>query len=469
MERIMAIILLPLLGALLTPIKKQNRKTYYLVTLFVSLFQLFIIIVTPINEQVEFGFIEFMCDKYSWIFALTINISWIISIIYTYSYSKYNFQNQALKFYIYLHLTLFAVFANALAENLLTIFVFYILGILFTYPLLVLRHDEKSIKASRKYLIQTLIPPFVLVLPAIIITTQYLGTNSFSSIQTFQDISLNPYLAFLLLAMFVIGFSQNSIFPFHTWLPTLHRTPAPVSALIHSVAAVHAAPMAIIKVTTYIFGLDFIHFLTSHLFTGGMLIHLCGFTAIYTAYKAYKSNDLKERISYSTVGQLMYILIGILMGTPISMLGATLHILTHSIAKSGLFYAAGYFNSVHHTLNTAEIGKIAPNARVLVVFIAICGLSITGFPFLAGYYSKDTMLLEEIHLGHYTSVFYLLAGSVMNFFYILPIIKAGFRKKTSATPVHIPGNMKLVFIIIAAFILSFSALVPFISHLLIQQ
>jgi multicomponent Na+:H+ antiporter subunit D len=465
---LLLIICIPLLGVISINLKRKHRKAYYTLLFLLATGQLLVIINTPLNTHFEYGLVEFMCDKYSWIFALTINISWFISIVYSYSYNKYNFQNKTRTFFIYLHLTLAAVFANALAENLGTLFVFYVLGILATYPLLVLRKDEKTIASGKKYLLQTLIPPFLLVLPAMFITQNYLGSISFSTSTTFGKLQLNEYVGFALLAMFLIGFSQNSIFPFHTWLPTLNRAPAPISALIHSVAAVKSASMAIIKLAVYIFGLDYVNHLTSSLFTGGILIHVCGFTAILTAWCAYKTNDLKERFSYSTVGQLMYILIGVLIGTPIALLGATLHILTHSIAKSGLFYAAGYFNTIHGSLNTRRVGEIAPSVRPVVVFIAICGLSITGFPFLAGYYSKDTMLLEEIHLGNYTSAAYLLIGSIINFFYILPIIKAGFRKKTSQEKTNVPIAMAIVFITISVILLTFSFFVPHISKLLLE-
>jgi multicomponent Na+:H+ antiporter subunit D len=467
---LLSIILLPLIGALLIPIKKQNRQLYYFATVLIAIIQLIIIIYTPLNTYVKWSVIEFMCDKYSWIFLITINISWILSIIYSYDFNKYNFQGKTKKFFLFLHLTLSAVFANALAENLFTLFIFYIAGIPITYPLLLLRNDVETKKAAKTYLLQTLIPPFIFVLPALYITYQYIDTISFSTSTTFGEIALNPYVGSLLLFLFLFGFSQNSIIPFHSWLPALKKAPAPVSALIHSVAAVKAAPIAIIKLSVYIFGLDYINILTGSLFTGGVLIHLCGITAIITAWKAYKTTNLKERFSYSTVGQLMYILIGILIGTPAALLGATLHILSHSIAKSGLFYAAGYFNSIHGSVNTKRITEIAPHLKWIVVFIAICGLSITGFPFLAGYYSKDTMLLEEIHLGNYTSAAYLLIGSVINFFYILPIIKSGFKKsnKNNIQNTETPVAMTMVFTIIAIIILTFSLIVPSITKFLLS-
>jgi multicomponent Na+:H+ antiporter subunit D len=255
--------------------------------------------------------------------------------------------------------------------------------------------------------------------------------------------------------MYIVGISKNSVFPFHSWLPNTNSAPAPVSGLIHSVATVKTGSIALIKIAVYIFGLDYIRLLTSNFFTGGWLIYLCGLTAIYTAYRALKTDDLKQRFAFSTVGQLSYIILAILIGTRTGVMAAMLHIVTHAIAKSCLFYVAGFYNSVYKTTSVKHIGEIMPNTRFIALVIAICGLSITGFPFLAGYYSKDLMLIEEWHSHYYSSAFFLLLGSIINIFYIIGPITNAFKKKNPLLAAkRIPFSMLLTFIISIVLIIS---------------
>jgi multicomponent Na+:H+ antiporter subunit D len=343
---------------------------------------------------------------------------------------------------------------NACAGNLITLFVFYVVGIPLTYPLINLRENAASINSARNFLKQTLLPSLLIFLPAILITENLIGHVSFDGSATLGKNNINPMLGGILLFMYVIGISKNSVFPFHTWLPSTNPAPAPISGLIHSVAAVKTGSIALIKIAVYIFGLDYIHFLTSSFLTGGWLIYLCGLTAVYTAYKALTTDDLKQRFAYSTVGQLSYIILAILIGTKTGILAATLHIVTHAIAKSCLFYVAGFYNSVYHTTSAKEIGKIMPSTRFIAFVIAVCGLSISGFPFLAGYYSKDLMLIEEWHSHYYASAIFLLIGSIINLFYIIGPVKSAFNKIDPEFQVKkVPLSMLFTFVISVALII----------------
>src|SRR5690606_8792478 len=130
------------------------------------------------------------------------------------------------------------------------------------------------------------------------------------------------------------------------------------------------------------------------------------------------TQNLKERFSFSTVGQLSYIITAILIGTEVSMHGAMLHIVTHAIAKLTLFFCAGAYLTSFGSVQAAHVAAAIPGRRWLGLTAIVSGLSISGFPFLAGYYSKDIMLLEEIHRHHYFAAAFLLAGSFLNFVYI---------------------------------------------------
>lgn len=456
----------PLIALVFLPIKSKSRDLYYVISVLISISSIFLSFNCEINTTYSYDPLGFVItiDRFSKIFLILISCTWLISIIYSYEFTKYHFQEKKTEFFVYLNILLSIVMINACAGNLITLFVFYVIGIPLTYPLIKLRDNQPSIKAAKNFLTQTIVPSFLIFLPAILITQSLIGHGTFDESGTLGSNNINPVLGGVLLFMFIIGISKNSVFPFHTWLPGTNPAPAPVSGLIHSVATVKTGSIALIKIAVYIFGLDYVHILTSSFFTGGWLTYLCGLTAIYTAYKALTTDDLKQRFAYSTVGQLSYIILAILIGTRTGIMAATLHIVTHAIAKSCLFYVAGFYNSVYHTTSVKEIGKIMPSTKFIAFVIAVCGLSITGFPFLAGYYSKDLMLIEEWHSHYYSSAIFLALGSIINIFYIIGPVKNAFKAVDPSVHVKpIPLSMLFTFVISVVLILGSNFYVSYLT------
>jgi multicomponent Na+:H+ antiporter subunit D len=469
MISLLFVLLAPLIALVFVPIKRTNRNLFYGVSVIISLVSIYLSFYIDISLKFEIPSIAFsiLMDKYSKIFLILVSSTWLISIIYSYEYTKYNFHKKRIKFFIFLNIILSIAMINACAGNLITLFVFYLIGIPLTYPLINFRNNDVSRQSAKGFLKQTILPSLFIFLPAIVITEYLIGHVSFGDNTTLGSHHINPIIGGILLLMFIIGISKNSVFPFHLWLPNTNPAPAPVSGLIHSVATVKTGSIALIKIAVYIFGLDYIRVLTSDFFTGGWLTYLCGFTSLYTAYRALKTDDLKQRFAFSTVGQLSYIILAILIGTPMGIMAATLHIVTHGIAKSCLFYVAGFYNTVYKTVSAKEIGKIMPYTRFIALVIAICGLSITGFPFLAGYYSKDLMLVEEWHAHYYSSAIFLLLGSIINIFYIIGPVKNAFRKKDPAYHAKkIPLSMLLTFVISIVLIISSNYYVPYLILLI---
>ncbi len=454
------IILIPLIAIVLLAIKERHRILYYAAISTLALSNILILVLTKTHlRQIDLGWnFVFLIDRYSWFFAVLINVAWLITIVYSFSFISYDFQAKAARFNFYLSLVIASALATGFAGNLFTLFVFYTLSIPFIYPLITLRDSPEALVAGKFYLKQTLIPACLIFLPAVLVVYQLEGNFNFINART-DSLASKPILASILLAMFIIGMSKNCVIPFNTWLPRTMLAPAPVSALIHSVAAVKSGPIALMKIAVYVYGLDFLHDLSKHFWYTGWLTYLCGFSAIYAAYRALKVTNLKQRFSYSTVSQLSYIITAILISSKTAILAAMLHIITHSIAKICLFFVAGLYNCLYDTVDTRQIAKLAPHTRLLVLCIAVSGLSIAGFPFLAGYLSKDLMLLEELHSGNYAAVIFLLFGSALNFAYIIPIIQAAFRSSDTELrpnrPIPIPMRFAIGVCLIIIILLSF--------------
>jgi multicomponent Na+:H+ antiporter subunit D len=466
MYLLICIILLPIVSALLTPVLNINRLAYHLLIGLAAAISFVLLLYLPHDGRVwELNlFTGFMLDKYGWFFVLLVNLAWLITIIYSYSFGHFEPQTQKKRFYFLLHVKIAVLIGNGLAGNLITLFAFYLIGIPIAYPLFIFTGTKAAYRSGKIFLLHTLLPALFIFLPAIGIIYYISGSFDFN-VTHYEAIRQNTTLASLLIAMFVIGISKNSVFPFHNWLPQAIAMPTPAIALLNAVGTTKSGAIALVKIVVYIFGAEYVTDLSQTFMQTGWLIYLCGFTALNAAINALKTNNLNARFSYSTVSQLSYIIISILIGTPAAILGAMLHIFSHAIAKICLFYVAGYYNSVHKMIHVGEIRKIAPQTKQAVIVIAICGLSIIGFPFLAGYYGKDQMLLEEIHTHHYSAALMLIIGSIINVLYILPIVKALFYADTIDSEVKpIPPGMVIAILICVLGIITSSVYIYYIIN-----
>ncbi len=416
----------PLIGLIVLPLKNSNRFLFYLLMGLVPCVNTFFLLNQGlVTNSIRFGPFAFSLDRFSFLFALLLNICWLVTIIYSSDFVHYHFQEKAKTFYGLMSVALSLITGAGTSDNLFTLYFFYLLSIPAVFPLVSLRDGKESKEAGRWYLYSLLGPALLIALPILIYVDQWFIPFENLSI---QRVTTSDSIASLILAGLIVGFSKNCVAPFWAWLPKASIAPAPVSGLIHSVGAVHTGTLAVLKIIVYLFGYEYMSRLSLRFEHAGWLIYLCGGTSLYTAICAYRSVDLKKRFSYSTVGQLSYVITAGLVGTPGALLGALLHIASHSVAKMNLFFVAGTFNSVYGTVNAREVAKIIPNVRWLAIPIAVSGLSITGFPFLAGYYSKDLMLLEEIAHHQYAAAAFLVVGSVLNFLYIFPVLRAACQR-----------------------------------------
>ncbi len=447
----------PLLVGLITPLLKQRKRVFYSLASLVPVVNLALLYRVGISsETIHLGsFFTFSLDQYAYLFGLLVSACWFLTLLYSSAYLRSHFQEKSERFHFYLASTVSLVMGAGLSFNFFTLLFFYSLAIPVIYPLITIRGDEKSRQAGRYYLLSNTLPMMGIVVPTVWYAFPLL--KSFNEI-SIQGLGYSPLKAGVVFSLLVIGFAKNCVAPFHLWLPRSSVAPAPVTALVHSVAAVQTGVLAIIKVGSLVYGAEVLYDMNNHFFQTGWLTYLCGGTALYTAYRAWKTPDLKQRFSFSTVGQLSYILTAFLVGTEKTLLGALLHMVSHSFAKLNLFFCAGIFLTSFGSVEGPVVARYAPGVRWIAWIAAISGLSITGFPFLAGFYSKDLMLIEEFKHHHYAAALFLLAGSLINLVYILPIIRAGFAQKTEETPQAqpIPWPMIVAVVTCTAMIIGFS-------------
>lgn len=415
------IITTPILSALFTTIFKRHKLYYSCMTCFAASINLWLLSRLANDRfSLEAFLFNFDFEGYSFLFALLVNLTWLITVIYSFDYLTYHFPKRESEFNTWLSISVSLILCTGFSANIWTLLFFYTLSGL-SILILLERFKNSDQKVMGVYLSQVIAPPLLVIVPACLYLDIFFIPFKQLSI---NELGISDQFASLLLGGFIIFFSKNCVIPFHSWLGRISFAPAPLSALVHTVGAVQTGVIAILKITREVYGYEYLQYLNSQMAYTGWITYLCGITAVYTAYKAWKTNSLKERFSYSTVGQLSYIISAILIGTKTAILGGLLHIVTHGLAKITLFFAAGIFSTAFSVRDTASVAKIAPHVSWLSAIIVLCGISISGLPFLAGFYSKETIFFEELDTKHYEAAIFLLCGSFVNLLYIFPFFKA---------------------------------------------
>ena len=374
---------------------------------------------TDLTPEIEFFIINkipiiIKPDKMGTYFALLVSLLYIPASIYTIGYLKYNKQQNQNKFLFYMNMSIANTIAIALSGNLITIFLFYELLTLTTYPLITHSQNKESIKSGRLYILHLLGLSLFLLFPAIILTFNI--NSSFD----FQPININHSTQIVLFIMYFYGIAKLALFPFSQWLPAAMVAPAPVSALLHAVAVVKSGSFMLMKISYYVF---------TSVEVKESLIYVSCFTIITSSIMALKTHSIKKRLAYSTVNQIACICLIISFSSINALNAAFFLIISHAFSKITLFFIAGIISSradITTTTKIAGIGKVMPCTMII---FTIASLALIGLPPTANFWAK-TLLLESTK--QLTCVLVLIFSSTTKAFYLLDIVYDAFFKESNS-------------------------------------
>ena len=363
----------------------------------------------------------FRVEPLGMLFALVASVLWIVNSIYSIGYMRGNDEPHQTRFFVCFALSLAATMGIAFASNLLTLFLFYEALTLITYPLVTHHGDAEARAGGRTYLGYLLGTSIVLLLPAIIATWAIAGTLEFTPGGILGAASSNAALG-LLLALFMFGIGKAALMPVHRWLPAAMVAPTPVSALLHAVAVVKAGVFAVVKVIVYVFGVEAL----AQVRAGDWLPTVAGFTIIAASIVALRADNLKRRLAYSTVSQLSYVVLAAALLTPLSVVGAVMHIAAHAVSKITLFFAAGAIYTASGKTEVSQLDGIGRRMPWTMVAFAVGSLSLIGIPPAAGFVSKWFIFAAAAAAGKYVVLAVLGVSTLLNAAYFLPIVYAAF-------------------------------------------
>ena len=408
--------------------------------------------------------LKFKVEPLGMLFGLVASGLWIVNSLYSIGYMRANNEKHQTRFYVCFAGALASAIGIAFSGNLLTLFLFYEMLTLITYPLVTHAGTEEAKRAGRLYLGVLVGTSTVFFLPAIIWTWQLSGTVEFQTGGVLHGKTGNMALG-ILLALFVFGIGKAAVMPFHRWLPAAMVAPTPVSALLHAVAVVKAGVFSVVKIVIYIFGVNEIAGLKSV----DWLPFVSGFTIIAASIVALRSDNLKRRLAYSTVSQLSYVVLAVALLTPLSVIGAALHIVTHALGKITLFFAAGAIYTASHKTEVSQLAGIGRRMPWTMGAFAIGALSLIGVPPAAGFISKWFIMSGAAEGGHFLALAVLIASTLFNAAYFLPIVHTAFFRKPDAESIaHAHGEAPWP--MVAALVLTASATIAlfFFSDLPLQ-
>ncbi|MDA1353470.1 MAG: monovalent cation/H+ antiporter subunit D family protein [bacterium] len=360
-------------------------------------------------------------DGFGMVFALVASSLWIVTSIYSIGYMRKSKEHAQSRFFACFALALFATLGVAFSANLLTMYIFYEILSLSTYPLVAHHQDKEAKIGGRKYLTYLLGTSIGLALPAMLIIYNITGTLDFGPNGIMAGHELGKLLPVLVL-MFMYGFGKAGLMPLHAWLPGAMVAPTPVSSLLHAVAVVKVGVFCVIRVITGIFGANY---LTLH----GMVPLICyvaGFTVITASLMALYQDNLKRRLAFSTIGQLAYIIMGVGLCSYLGIVGGVAHIAMHAFGKITLFFCAGAIYVATGKKYISQMVGIGKRMPITMAAFFIGSLSVIGFPPTGGLVSKLYMLRGALQADMIPIVVIYLVSSFLNACYFLPIVYKAF-------------------------------------------
>ncbi|MCF6283087.1 MAG: hypothetical protein L3J28_12955 [Candidatus Polarisedimenticolaceae bacterium] len=371
--------------------------------------------------------IAFEIEALGMLFALVAGLLWLVTSIYAIGYMRSQNEPNQTRFFAAFAVSIAATMGIAFSANLFTLFLFYELLTLATYPLVTHAGTPEAKRGGRVYLGILLGTSIGLFLLGILITWSLTGSVDFQHGGILAG-HIDPAWAGLLYALFLFGVGKAAVMPFHRWLPAAMVAPTPVSALLHAVAVVKAGVFTLLKITIYIFGSDFI---LSNDVTGG-LIWVAASTILIASLIAMTKDNLKARLAYSTVSQLSYIVLGAMLASKAGLIGASMHIAMHAFAKITLFFAAGAIYVASHKKLVSELNGLGRAMPITFAAFFIGTLSIIGLPPFGGMWSKWYLGLGAAETAQMSLLAVLMISSLLNIIYLLPIpIRAFFSKPES--------------------------------------
>lgn len=347
---------------------------------------------------------------------------WLVTTLYSVGYLRGKPRQS--RFFGFFGLSVSATAGIALSGNLITLFIFYELLTLATYPLVVHTRTAEAVAVGRRYLMYTL-GGGVVLLAGIVALQVLAGDLRFAAGGAIPEalVAESPWALRGIFFLLIAGFGvKAALVPLHSWLPQAMVAPTPVSALLHGVAVVKAGAFGIVRVVYEVFGI-------TEAVELGLTLPLsvaASFTIVYASTRALTQDDLKRRLAFSTVSQVSYIVLGVSLAGFLSTVGGISHLVHQGVMKVTLFFCAGILAETLGIHKVSEMRGVGRRLPWTMAAFAVASLGMIGLPPMAGFISKWYLGLGAVESGQFWVIAVLLASTLLNAAYFLPVLYNAF-------------------------------------------
>jgi multicomponent Na+:H+ antiporter subunit A len=323
--------------------------------------------------------IAFRLDGLSLLFALL--VTGIGALVLVYAGRYFEGDPRVPRFYAAILSFMGAMLGLVLADDALSLFVFWELTSVTSYVLIGFNHDKEEARASALQALFVTGAGGLALLAGLLLLGQVAGTFQLSALEAQGTlIRSSPFYLPILLLVLAGAFTKSAQFPFHFWLPGAMAAPSPVSAYLHSATMVKAGIYLLARLNPVLGGTTEWHYI---IMVVGTL------TLVVGAVLAYGQTDLKRLLAFTTVSGLgtLTLLVGI--STDLSAQAAMVFLLVHALYKSALFLGVG---TLDHETGTRDLTRLGGLVRVMpltAAAVVVSAISMAGLPPLFGFVAKE--------------------------------------------------------------------------------
>ena len=383
--------------------------------------------------------ISFEVDGFRIIYICITILLWVLSSIFSVEY--FGLSARRRRYHVFSLLTLLSTIGVYISADLFTLFVFFELVSLLSYPLVA--HDETptALRAAETYLAVAIIGGMT-TLMGLLLLRSLTGTLEIKSLYDACRAVGNKRMLYVSGALTLVGFGAKAgLFPLHIWLPKAHpAAPAPASALLSGILT-KCGVFGVFLVSCEVFRGD-ANWGAALLVTGAVTMLLGAVLAVF-------SIDLKRTLACSSVSQIGFITVGIAMQcilgehNALAVWGTILHMANHSVFKLVLFLSAGLVYMNLHSIDFNSIRGFGRRKPVFGIVFSVAAAGIAGVPFFSGYVSKTLLhesIIEGIHLFSAEQGFVQLLRAVEVLFIFTGGLTAAYMLKLAAVLFGKPGG-----------------------------
>ena len=333
--------------------------------------------------------------------VMLVVVTFISFLVQVYSLAYMKGHKRFGLYFAYVNLFTFSMLLLVVASNMVQFFVGWEGVGLCSYLLISFDYErEAAAYAGRKAFITTKIADLGFYL-GLLMTFNYFGSFNIAALQQNVSTVFHPQWVLLTIPLlfFMGAMGKSAQVPFHVWLPDAMEGPTPASALIHAATMVAAGVYMVARV----------YFLFEAApFSLEVVSWVGGITALFAATMGLVTSDIKRVLAFSTVSQLGFMMAALGCG---GFTAGIFHLSTHAAFKALLFLCAGSVIHAVHTNDMWQMGGLMKKMPITAFTYLMATLAITGFPFFAGFYSKEEIL--SVALGKDPLLFAVLAFSAL--------------------------------------------------------